>query len=681
MEDCYAGLLFEDESEASHFLKRVHQKDKYASKATLNNKAAIAMKKSPNGPSAPGPRGDPLNSRRRIHLDMGPVYYDDEPPVEWRALYAELASQGITEEMIAENTEFIKNYIRQQGGPLVGLEPPIPRSAQKQFPNRRVRSETVTSTVSVASANSTNSDSISSVRRAKAPPPPPPPSAAVPSQSSASHPPPASSASSNNRRSLPPPAANAPPPPPPPPAVSQDDSHSSPSPPPLPEKDLSLVSEPASPTSATAHRVPPPMPFIGTHVPRPAATPPAPPVSTAPQAASQATAYGQQQQQQQQPLLPPRVPSGGVPPQVPGRTSDPYARPVPPPPQLPPRATGPLQPMTSTYTPQFGAPPTQGFTPPPPPQRGQPVAPISNGPPPPPPRVPQRVPVSGGPPPPPPQRGSVPPPPPPSRGQGTAPPPPARSPAIPTTAFSPQPQYTPLPPTQPQYGTSVQSAVTPVQAPYSPPPPPQTPYSPPPPPQTPYNPPPPPPTLVSQPPAPPPLPPTTSQSQSFGAPPSLPTAAPPIPPALPVVSAPPLPPGPPPAMGAPPPPPGPPPAMGAPPPPPGPPPAIGGPPPPPPMDLGAAAPQLPVVDGGRDALLASIRTAGGIGSLKKVDKSQLDRPSPLLMEAKGQAPPPSAGGAAPGGQPANLADALSAALSKRKNKVAQSDDEDSDGWD
>lgn len=76
--------------------------------------------------------------------------------------------------------------------------------------------------------------------------------------------------------------------------------------------------------------------------------------------------------------------------------------------------------------------------------------------------------------------------------------------------------------------------------------------------------------------------------------------------------------------------------------------------------------------------MASIRGAG-IGTLKKVDKSQLDKPSVLLMEAKGQAPPAPAGGAP--GQPANLADALSVALNKRKNKVSQSDDEDSDGWD
>lgn len=100
-------------------------------------------------------------------------------------------------------------------------------------------------------------------------------------------------------------------------------------------------------------------------------------------------------------------------------------------------------------------------------------------------------------------------------------------------------------------------------------------------------------------------------------------------------------------------------------------PAIGG-------DSGPAPP-LPQVDGGRDALLALIRGAGGIGALKKTDKSQLERPNVLLAEARGEpvAPPPSSG---PGGGGGGLADALAAALSQRKNKVAQSDDEDDDEW-
>lgn len=79
--------------------------------------------------------------------------------------------------------------------------------------------------------------------------------------------------------------------------------------------------------------------------------------------------------------------------------------------------------------------------------------------------------------------------------------------------------------------------------------------------------------------------------------------------------------------------------------------------------------------------MASIRGAG-IGSLKKVDKSQLDKPSIILQEQRGEAPPPSSGGApgAPGGG-GSLADALAAALSSRKAKVGRSDDEsDGDEW-
>ncbi|CCD24585.1 actin-binding protein LAS17 NDAI_0D02710 [Naumovozyma dairenensis CBS 421] len=94
-------------------------------------------------------------------------------------------------------------------------------------------------------------------------------------------------------------------------------------------------------------------------------------------------------------------------------------------------------------------------------------------------------------------------------------------------------------------------------------------------------------------------------------------------------------------------------------------------------------------DPGRDALLASIRGAGGINALKKVDKSQLDKPSVLLQEAKGETPSMNNNGAAPGGPPGgpsgggaggSLADALAAALNKRKNKIGGADDDHGDDW-
>ncbi|EJS41631.1 las17p [Saccharomyces arboricola H-6] len=119
--------------------------------------------------------------------------------------------------------------------------------------------------------------------------------------------------------------------------------------------------------------------------------------------------------------------------------------------------------------------------------------------------------------------------------------------------------------------------------------------------------------------------------------------------------------------------------------------ALEPPPPPPPPQMSATATSgggsVPESTGdvGRDALLASIRGAGGIGALKKVDKSQLDKPSILLKEARGEPtsqPPVLAGnGNSAGGGPASLADALAAALNKRKNKVgAEGDMDNGDDW-
>lgn len=97
-------------------------------------------------------------------------------------------------------------------------------------------------------------------------------------------------------------------------------------------------------------------------------------------------------------------------------------------------------------------------------------------------------------------------------------------------------------------------------------------------------------------------------------------------------------------------------------------------------DLGSTSAPEVTGDASRDALLASIRGAG-VGMLKKTDKSQLEKPSVLLAEARGEPTPAPAGGAGgPPGQPATLADALASALNKRKTKVARSDDEDDDEW-
>ncbi|KAH9235199.1 hypothetical protein K456DRAFT_1834518 [Colletotrichum gloeosporioides 23] len=255
-------------------------------------------------------------------------------------------------------------------------------------------------------------------------------------------------------------------------------------------------------------------------------------------------------------------------------------------------------------------------------------------------------------PPPTPSRGPVPPPPPPRADAG---PPPALPPKAPANEAPPLPPPSSRP-------------VPPAPAAGGPPPPPPLPAS---------QAPPPPPLPSSSAPPPPPLP--TS-------PPPLPTSNAPPPPPLPSSNAPPPPPLP--SSNAPPAPPPPPPGAGAPPPPPPPPPAALGGPPAPPMpnrDSGySSGVPAPAPDAGRSGMLADIQKAGGIKALKKVDRSQIRDRSGASVGGSNDTGPHGSGlppaGVAPGGG-GDMANALAAALQKRKEKVSRSDDEsDNDDW-
>ncbi|KAA8569078.1 hypothetical protein EYC84_000748 [Monilinia fructicola] len=208
----------------------------------------------------------------------------------------------------------------------------------------------------------------------------------------------------------------------------------------------------------------------------------------------------------------------------------------------------------------------------------------------------------------------------------------------------------------------------------------------------------------------PPLPPASTRPvplpprDSAPPPPPLPQTSAPPPPPLPQSAAPPIP-----SSAAPPPPPGPPPSFGGPlPPPPPPMPSFGGPPappPPPPMPPGngppappppppppgpshdsgyaSGVPAPPKPTGDRADLMANIQKAGGIGALRKVDRSQIrDRSAAAVPGADtgpaGSGLPPAGASSGGGG---GLADALAAALNKRKQKVSASDDEaEDDDW-
>lgn len=84
-------------------------------------------------------------------------------------------------------------------------------------------------------------------------------------------------------------------------------------------------------------------------------------------------------------------------------------------------------------------------------------------------------------------------------------------------------------------------------------------------------------------------------------------------------------------------------------------------------------------DNSRDNLLASIREAGGISSLRKINKSQLEKKSVLLNETHAEASQHkmNASGA---GTSISLSNALAAALHKRKTKLGRDGDEHNDDW-
>ncbi|KAI1212707.1 uncharacterized protein F4807DRAFT_457504 [Annulohypoxylon truncatum] len=366
------------------------------------------------------------------------------------------------------------------------------------------------------------------------------------------------------------------------------------------------------------------------------------------------------------PPPPPPPPSGGPRSTSESLTSSGSRRGVPPPPPAP-RRSGKMELVHREPTPpQEPIPPRPRFNAPPPlPDAGKyahnepaPRAPPGPAPPPRPPKTPmeeQEEKPSG-------HKFGVPPA---FTGQ-RAPPPPARGP-VPPPPPREQPQATPPPP-PPSLPPKLPTASPPPPAPMAPPPPPAS-----------TRPTPPPPAPAPPPPARSPLLPPLP-APSAPAPPPLPqSSAPPPPPPLPGAGAPPPPPPPPPPPGP----------AGIPAPPPPPPPGAGipaAPPPPPPnrdsgYSSGVPAPAAPAADSTRSAVLDSIQKAGGIGSLKKVDRSQIRDRSAATVGGGSDTGPHGSGlppaGIAPGGG-GGMADALAAALQKRKERVRDSDDEKSD---
>ncbi|KGO47769.1 Uncharacterized protein PEXP_069870 [Penicillium expansum] len=463
LETCPAGLSFVDEKEAKTFIKKVHEREKHASKETTKTPFASTRGQGPapvtNGkvgrslfgsllhrssaapsaphPTAPAPSIQVAPPPPTLSPSVPPAKPDlpfDTSDPSWKGLLDELKGMGITEDQIAENSEFIKAWIDQKQAAAAEAAPAEDQNKPKAAPPPPPSAPPAPKITSI-SPQDTGSSTAS--RRG---PPPPPPSRKTRSEAPEEPVslPPREPSPPARRFNAPPPFADAgkfaepagPIPPRRPRAISNVNAGPGPPPPPRPPK-TPMDDSQHNQSSQSRFGVPPPFsgdrkvsapPAPPSRSPAPGGPPPPPPRTASPAA----------------PQLPPKVPpmtttTGPPPPPARGPVSPPLPppppRPVlvapsspvvaPPPPPRGPVPPPPAPPSVPTYSPSVAPPPPPppppssgapgALPPPPPPGRGGPSMP----PPPPPP-----APVSGAP------GGPPPPPPPPGAPGGGAPPPP-----------------------------------------------------------------------------------------------------------------------------------------------------------------------------------------------------------------------------------------------------------------
>ncbi|KAI9823446.1 MAG: hypothetical protein M1832_002457 [Thelocarpon impressellum] len=462
LEDCLAGLSFVDDKEARQFKKKIDEREKNASKATKATPfgSARGPEQGANGvgggkPSRLGGFGsllhsnrsssNPLQARPTPSTSILPPRHSGPPALpelDGRgggtlletidpAILLKLKAEGITEDLIEENADFIRTYIEQQqaAGGVDGV-------AELDGAGGRAR-------------------------------PPPPPPSAVPGAARADSLSPQHTGSTATSRRGPAPA-------PPPVRRSRVESHG-PSPPQTPTSPPQLPSkapprEPSPPRGAAPprFRAPPPIADAGKFARTDAAPPPPPrqqassgppppplppktPMDEAAEARPRFNVPPAFPRDRQASSVPPRPPPRGSLSGPSGTTAREPSHAVPPPsaappPPLPPKTPGTAPPSSGPLPPV----PLPASSQPPPPPRfpGQDAVPPAPAPPPLPtaPRPSQQASLAAMPPPPAPilPSGGAPPapPPPPPLPSGGAPPAPPPPPPLPSGGAPPPP---PLP--------------------------------------------------------------------------------------------------------------------------------------------------------------------------------------------------------------------------------------------
>ncbi|CAG8613896.1 3261_t:CDS:10 [Paraglomus brasilianum] len=297
-----AAFSFADEIEAAVFYKKVMNRERII-KAKTQKQSNTGIfgggKKSKKGKKRgkidKAAIGAPTDFRHLGHIGWSAESGFDVQNIDpsWKDLFDRLGQLGVSQELIAKNTGFIKDLIEANGG--------MPKAPSAR-PTKAALSTPTVSTV-----------------KAKTPPPPPArkkPPPPPPSRTKAKTPPSPPTRSRNvspsiNRNILPPPPpvkvqaapppppivrpsafVSAPPPPPPaPPAVRPLTSTHAPPPPPLPPARTTAAPPPpppplpparTQPVSNSAPPPPPPPPPAVSSAPPPPPPPPPPPVSNAP---------------------------------------------------------------------------------------------------------------------------------------------------------------------------------------------------------------------------------------------------------------------------------------------------------------------------------------------------------------------------------------------------------------
>ncbi|OTA56899.1 WH1-domain-containing protein [Hypoxylon sp. EC38] len=411
LEECLAGLSFVDEKEAKQFKKKMDDREKNASKATKNTPfGGSSQQHHKTGffgsifgghrhSSAPTPPESPRNSVPPPHpherTSSGSINGFHKPQSKfakleaydpnWRENFGNfLSEQGLTDEFIRENQDFIVEFLKEQGGGITNKAgAPAPAPPPPPAP----------------SGSSTLLNGGSHHGHGRAPPPPPPPPAGNPRSTSESL------TSSGSRRGVPPP------PPAPRRSGKMEIVHREPTPPqePVPPRPRFNAPPPLPDAGKFAHSEPAPRAPPG---PAPPPRPPKTPIEDHEEKPSGhkfgvPPAFTGQRANN----VPPPAPARGPVPPPPPR-EQPQATPPPPPPSLPPKLPGssapapppPPPPAASRPIPPAPAPPV----PPAPPARGTPAPPL------PPPNAPAPPPLP---------QSSAPPPPPPLPGAGAPPPP------------------------------------------------------------------------------------------------------------------------------------------------------------------------------------------------------------------------------------------------------------------